>query len=1204
MNKTAIKNFAIWARQKLIEDIGYKAGLVGVTEKGIKAPLAQSTRDIQFFDIGAKEPYSITGDEIRQREKLVKEIEGKRVDSDYSTAYKSVIEEVAYTWFNRLIAVRFMEVNDYLPSRIRVLSSESEGKTEPDIVTTPFEAELEYTETEKQTIIALKGDNKLDALFRMLFIKQCNALNGVLPQLFEETSDYTELLLNIAFTDKEGIIYHLVNDIEEDDFNVEKEGQVEIIGWLYQYYNTVPKDETFALLKKNVKITKERIPAATQLFTPDWIVRYMVENSLGRMWVEGHPNEELKKGWKYYLEEAEQEEDVKKQLEAIRAEYSQLKPEDIKVIDPCMGSGHILVYAFDVLMQIYESYGYSQRDAAKSILENNIYGLDIDNRAYQLAYFAVMMKAREYNRRILSSGVKCNLYAIQESNGINRKHLEYFGSNLSPVERQTAIGEITEILDTMKDAREYGSIIDVKLFNKELLERFLEGHNAHEQMSFETVGIDNTQQRLIELIDIAYVMAQKYEIVITNPPYMGASGMGEKLSIYVKKNYPDSKSDLFAVFIERCGEMNKKKGYQGMITQHSWMFLTSYEKLREKLLMKTSINMIHLGPRAFEEISGEVVQTTSVVFRNVSIIKHKGIYVKLVNYPSQQEKEKAFINRKNIFVFCQENFKYIPGKTNSYWVSESAIENFSRELLTSRVDAVKGLDTCDNDTFVRDWYEVSIDSIGLDIKSTEDTYNHKWFPYCKGGGYRKWSGFTNKIVNWENDGIILRNIRDLNGRIKSRPQNIRYYFNEGLTWSTITSNKLSMRYMNNSIFGGGGSGLFANENLMLILGFLNSKVAEYYLNLLNPTLNFLVGDILSLPIIVNSNQKIEELVCENIQISQMEWDSYETSLGFKVSPLIKVINGCYGSDIVDIKANLIKDAFRIWDNYTREQYKKLKANEESINKIYIDIYNLQNDISPEIQENDISIRKGNIQQDIRGYISYAVGCMFGRYSLDVEGLVYAGGDWDDRKYSTFIPDRNNIIPITDEEYFEDDIVGLFVAFVKKTFGEATLEENLDFIAKALGNKGNTSREIIRNYFMKDFFKDHCKVYQKRPIYWLFDSGKQNGFKALIYMHRYDENTIGNLRIDYLHKMQRIYESEINRMQEMIANSGNAREIAVAEKRKEKLTKQLKEAREYDEKVAHLAVARISIDLDDGVKVNYEKVQTGADGKKLEVLAKI
>jgi hypothetical protein len=582
MNKTAIKNFAIWARNKLIADISYKAGLLGITEKNIKSPLPQSTQTVQFFDIGTKEPSSITGKEIEQRKKLVDEIQRKAKQSDYSTAYKNVIEEVAYTWFNRLIAIRFMEVNDYLPTRIRVLSSEGNGKSEPDLVTHALETSLNYSAYEKDRIIQLKHENKLDELFRMLFIKQCNALNVNLPALFEKTSDFTELLLNVSFTDKDGVVYHLVNDITEDDFNVSKEGQVEIIGWLYQYYNTEPKDETFALLKKNVKITKERIPAATQLFTPDWIVRYMVENSLGRLWFEGHPNYELKVNWEYYLDEAEQEDDVQKQLEKIRAEYKTIKPEDIKVIDPAMGSGHILVYAFDVLMQIYESNGYSQRDAAKSIVEKNLYGLDIDNRAYQLAYFAIMMKARQYNRKILSGETVCHVFAIQESNDINRNQLKYFGSGLSEMEKNTALLQIQDLLDTFTDAKEYGSILNVEIYNWQLLRKFIKAIDADGQMALDSIGIEHTSDLMYMLVEIGEVMAQKYDVVVTNPPYMGSSGMSGKLSEYVKKNYPDSKSDLFAVFIERCTQMTKNFKFQAMITQHAFMFLSSFEKLRSK----------------------------------------------------------------------------------------------------------------------------------------------------------------------------------------------------------------------------------------------------------------------------------------------------------------------------------------------------------------------------------------------------------------------------------------------------------------------------------------------------------------------------------------------------------------------------------------------------------------------------------------------
>ena len=749
MNKTAIKNFAIWARNKLIADVSYKAGLLGITEKGIKSPLPQSTQTVQFFDIGTKEPSPITGLEIQQRKKLVEEIERKAKQSDYSTAYKNVIEEVAYTWFNRLIAIRFMEVNDYLPTRIRVLSSESDGKAEPDLVTHALEASLDYSAYEKDRIIQLKHENKLDELFRMLFIKQCNALNANLPELFEKTSDYTELLLNVSFTDKEGVIYHLVNDIDEGDFNVSKEGQVEIIGWLYQYYNTEPKDETFALLKKNVKITKERIPAATQLFTPDWIVRYMVENSLGRLWLEGHPNDELKANWKYFLDEAEQEDDVQKELDNIREEYRTIKPEDIKVIDPAMGSGHILVYAFDVLMQIYESHGYSQRDAAKNIVEKNLYGLDIDNRAYQLAYFAVMMKARQYNRRILNGETLCHVFAIQESNAINRGQLKYFGVGLSEMEKNAALLQIHGLLDTFSDAKEYGSILNIEEYNWQLLREFLKTIDADGQMALESIGIENTSNQMNMLVEIGEAMAQKYDVVATNPPYMGSSGMSGKLTEYVKKNFFDSKSDLFAVFIEKCTQMTKLNGYQAMITQHAFMFLSSFENLRKKILLSDYINMAHLGARAFEEIGGEVVQTTSFVMRNSHINNYKGSYLRLIDPITQSGKEEMFLSGQNRYTTIQCNFSQIPGSPIAYWASDKVLSVFQNGSLLGEISRPRiGQNTGDNKRFLRLWFEVDYTRIVFGLtydKLTTATY--KWLPYNKGGDYRKWYGNQEYILD-------------------------------------------------------------------------------------------------------------------------------------------------------------------------------------------------------------------------------------------------------------------------------------------------------------------------------------------------------------------------------------------------------------------------------------------------------------------------
>ena len=674
MNKNAIKKFAIDARNKLIASVTDKAGMLGITPDNCSEAITKGA-DFEVYKTAAGTEVTLNKKQCEQRRKLVDQI--------HARGFEAVVEEVAYTWFNRICAIRFMEVNDYMyPVRVRVLSSEKEGKNEPDVVTMAPEIDWDFTDKEREEIIDAKMNSRLDDLFRMLFIKQCNLLHEVLPGLFEETEDYTEMLLNISFTNEDDVIRMLVDGIDEKDFNIttvdedgKAAGQVEIIGWLYQYYNTEPKNKAFA---KKGKITKEEVPAVTQLFTPDWIVRYMVENSLGRMWVEGHPDDELKSKWKYYLDEVEQEESVQHELDKIKSEYATLKPEDIKLIDPCMGSGHILVYAFDVFMQIYENAGWSQRDAAQSIIQNNIYGLDIDDRAAQLSYFAVLMKARQYDRRILTRGIEPNVYAVQESNGINREQLKYFGAGLAEEEKKTALLQMDRLINTLIDAKEYGSLLNVEDYDWKLLEKFVENTDTESQISFDTYGLDETAEQLKQLIKIGKVMSQKYEVVATNPPYAGTSNLSAKVNNFVKKNYPDSKADLFAVFIERCGEMLKKNGYQAMITQHSWMFLSSYEKLRMKLQQKTIINMAHLGARAFEEIAGEVVQTTSFVLCNRFQSKYKAKYRRLVVQNSQLDKEKAFINRKNEFVAPQSYFMVVPGQPIAYWLSEKAINNFEK----------------------------------------------------------------------------------------------------------------------------------------------------------------------------------------------------------------------------------------------------------------------------------------------------------------------------------------------------------------------------------------------------------------------------------------------------------------------------------------------------------------------------------------------
>lgn len=1267
MDKTAIKNYAIWARTKLIEDIKYKASLLGITEKGIADALPQSTTQEQYFDIGTREPYAIRGVQIAQRQSLAEAIKKKAQESDYLTAYNSIIEEVAYTWFNRVIAVRFMEVNDYLPCKIRVLSA-VDGRQEPDIVQNPFDAKLDYTSAEEELISQHQMNNEGDKLFNMLFVKVCNDLSKVLPQLFEAEQDYTELLLNISYTDQDGLIYKLVHDIPEDNFDVnvvdeegKPVGQVEIIGWLYQYYNTEPKNETFALLKKNVKITKERIPSATQLFTPDWIVRYMVENSLGRLVISGQlvvdsgqslvdsEEERIAKekelaerfGWKYYLPEAKQDADVREQLNQLTT--NNYSPETIKVIDPCMGSGHILVYAFDVLMQIYTQMGYTDKDAALSILENNLYGLDIDKRAFQLAYFAVLMKARQYHKFILKKQPQCHIYAIAESNGINMKHLAYFGAQLDELAKPVALNQMQELIATLHDAKEYGSIISVADYDWELLHQFAAEFDISGEMNlFDSFGIEATQQRLQELVAVGEVLAQKYEVVVTNPPYRGVADVDVKLADYIKTNYPDSKNDLFAVFMEVCHKMNVKNGYQAMITQHAWMFLSSFEKLRAKIQKLDIVDMAHLGARAFEEIAGEVVQTTSFILANKHVDGYKGTYCRLVEPTTQQGKEEMFLSQENRYIACSDNFAKIPGAPVAYWVSENVIKTFEYDKIGDVAKPRQGLATGCNDIFLRYWDEVDCNKINfaaISIKNAVESAK-KWFPYNKGGDYRKWYGNNEFIVNWEHDGNLIRNFKNEQGKLRSRPQNTDYYFKKSFSWSLITSGGISFRYKPNGfIFDVAGMSCFTDKNLEYFLALCNTPVVDAYMKIIAPTINYQAGDIAKIPVIFKQecNEQVTALVKDNISFSKSDWDAFETSWDFTKHPLVVNSDQCIvnrdssandqlttnhsslatsGQLLVnsDSSANTqlttthyplttIAQAYQRWEEETNARFAQLKANEEELNRIFINIYGLQDELTPEVEDKDVTVRKADLQRDIKSLLSYAVGCMFGRYSLDVEGLAFAGGTWDESKYVTFKPDEDNVIPITDEDYFEDDIIGRLIAWLKVVYGAETLEENLRFIADALGTSGDTARQKIRNYFLKDFFKDHCKIYQKRPIYWLYDSGKQNGFKALIYMHRYNADTSGQVRAEYLGKMEETYESEINRMQDIMDN-GAGREVALAGKRKEKLQKQLHECRDYDAVLGHIALASIAIDLDDGVKVNYVKVQTAKDGKLLPILAKI
>lgn len=1217
MDKSAIRNFSIEARKILMKSAETEAGFYGVTRKGCKSPI-QKGNDFEVYETLAGTENRIYGADIKKRSNLVEAVE--------TLGFDQVIEETAYTWFNRIIAIRFMEVNGYLPTRVRVLSSET-GSNTPDIVTQSLDVDLNMTPEELEKVQKAKDENRYDDAFRMLFVKQCNELNAILPGLFEKTDDYMELLLKLSYT-SDGVVRMLVDTVAEDNFNVETEGQVEIIGWMYQYYNTELKDDTFAKLKKNVKITKERIPAATQLFTPDWIVRYMVENSVGRVWIEhlraidSSIDEKAKAeefGWKYYLPEAEQDTEVQENLVEIRKSYLSLEPKDITCIDPCMGSGHILVYMFDVLMDIYRSEGFSERDASFSILENNIRGIDIDRRAYQLSYFALMMKARGQNR-LFFKGIQGDggerrfvqplVVAIEESNDIKRQHIPYLGIGLNENEKSKATIQMVGLVDAMVDAKEYGSIISFENYDWTLLRTICQSESLNGQISFETFGVEETKKKLLKLIEIGSLLTSKYKVVVTNPPYMNSSGMSEKLASLVKKNYPDTKTDLSTVFMEKGLGMCEKQGVLSMINIPVWMNLASCEKFRRTLIEKyLLLNMIHFGRGVF----GSDFGSTAFVFSTNKIDSYKAeyrrLFIKQGAVDTVEQKEKYFFEKVGCFYVSQDNYVDIPGAAFTYQLSKTTFNHFLKDDTISMYGSAKqGLITGDNDTFLRLWYEVDFNNFTDKCHNREQTKINgiRWYPYNKGGDYRKWYGNFMYVVDWSNDGHTIKNLKNEKGKLKSRPQNMDYYFRCGLTWTALTAGKFSIRYSPEGyLFDAMGPICFFDdkEKEKYVLAFLNTSVGEMFLRILCPNLKFDQKPLENVPLIIDREQEINTLVEKNIELAKSDWDSNETSWNFTKSPLIT-------HEVISIKQE-----YDLWRKKCKVRFEQLRENEEKLNHIFAEIYNLENEVNLSVDPDDVSIMQAELGRDMRNFISYAVGCMFGRYSLEQEGIVYAGGRWEDFEYKGFTPDSDGIIPITDEEYFKDDIVSYFEDFVRVAFGDEKLDENLDFIAKSLGNKGITSKEKIRNYFVNDFFKDHCNMYSvtgsgKRPIYWLFDSGKENGFKCLIYMHRYTKDTLNLIRSEYLRKTEDAVENALKNIEYIIQTSTSAVEKAKATKDRDKYVKQINEMRIYYQALSHLAIQKIEIDLDDGVKNNYQLFQgievivDGGKKQKVDLLAKI
>lgn len=1144
MDKNAIKKYAVWARKELITRVSQRAEKYDIT----------ADADVNASSVNG---ILLSDDEKKQRKALIEQVKHKGFDQ--------VMEEVAYTWFNRFIALRFMEVNGYLPSHIRVFTDDN-NNFKPQILAEAIHLELNGLNMDK--VYEMKNANENDELYKYLIITQCNDLSKVLPGMFQKISDYTELLFPDNVLRENSAIEQMVALIPEEDWK----NQVQIIGWLYQYYNSEPKSMVFAKAK-GVKIKKEEIPAATQLFTPDWIVKYMVENSLGKIWKENH--EEVGENWKYYISETEQSSEVDDKINIHRKNNKDLKPEDLKCIDPCSGSGHILSYMFDVLVEIYASYGVSSAEAVKSIIKNNIFGLDIDERAAQLAYFSIMMKAVQYDRRFLrrkdengeSVTPQPNVYAIKESNDIDDNIITYYCNG-----DQNLLTNLKSLIDQLNDAKEYGSVLTVKNVSFDLLSKRIE-----EIENDADVRRDYVVSAISPLIKVGKLLSEKYDVVITNPPYLAVSACEPKLKKFVNKYYPDSKTDLFAVFIERCHQMNKVNGFQAMITMHSWMFLSSYEKLRQKLKTIDLISMAHLGPHAFDEIAGEVVQTTSFIFRNTHIENYRGVYHRLLDGNSERAKEELFLNKKNICVSNQSLYTSLPGSPFAYWISNNILDIYEKGTPLGEIAAPrKGNSTSDNNRFLRLWFEVEKDKMNLHSTeiNVEDSKKRRWYPYNKGGGYRKWYGFNEYLIDWYDDAAAIRNIKT------AVIANYQYFTKPGLTWSTVSSNNFSIRWFDEGyIFDNGGCCIFdLGDKRPYLIALLNSAVFRYIFGQLNPTLNFQSGEVAKFPVIISENSEINDLAIENVKIAKEEYDSYETSWDFKENPLIKVKKENFP------QGASIEKCFKIWEDKTKENFRKLKSNEERINQIFIDIYNLNSELSAEVNDDDVTLRVADLQTDIKALISYAVGCILGRYSLDKPGIAYAGGDWDDSQYQLFYPDSDGIIPITEDEYFNDDIVNKFEEFISFAFGSEYLEENLKYISDAMG--GGNPRNTIRSYFVNTFYSDHLKMYQKRPIYWLFDSGKKNGFKCLIYMHRYQPDTIARIRTDYVHEQQARYRTAIEEIENRIASAAGSDKVKLT-KKLNTLKAQDDEIHAYEEKIHHLADQMISIDLDDGVKHNYE-----------------
>ena len=1160
MDKSILKKFAIESREMLMTAVENKLNKYYVDEELEKT----QSGDLIILKNNRITLQPLTFEEFNKRATLISRIKDLSEDGSFESGKKYVIEETAYTWFNRIVAIRYMELNDMLPLTkdnqslgIRVLSSIN-NESHPEILklgnltNTGLDLKIDFDKYNK----IINENEQFNYVLKLI----CNKLGTIIPQIFDGITDYIDLLLPDNLLSNNGFITKIITEVPESDF---RDG-VEILGWLYQYWNIEEFNRIYDGDMSNIKIDAHSIPAATQLFTPDWVVKYMVENSLGKYWLEYNNDSNLTSDWKYYIED-----DLSKQKERV-------KVTDIKFLDPCCGSGHILVYAFEVFYQIYKEQGYNKNDISELILTNNLYGLDIDDRAGQLSILSILLKAREYDHNIFNKNIisRLNVMSIQETNSITETDL-----NIIKDENENA--EIIDyIYEKFQNAKEIGSLL--LLENKDYSQLLSVINNINDRISniFDIEKIKVINEKIVPVLKIAKIMSNQYEIVVTNPPYMNRSKMCNKLSNYCVNNFKDATGDLATAFVERIiYNYVKPNGYSAFITTISWMYLQSFERMRKKLLNNQQIiSMVDFGTELFEGKIGHLPIVSWVQKKNKPEKNFIAIRLSDFCYSRRNEKKEEFYNKDNYYYANQNDLQFIPGTPVSYWtdsVEKDLFEN--NETLADVSDIKKGLSTCDNDRFIRNWYEVCFDKIGIGLDHYQQPY--KWIPVNKGGEFRKWYGNNDYIINWENDGEEIKNFQ------KSVIRNKEYYFKKSLTWTMISGTSLSVRISEQGkIFEGGGPSLFTNnEYYEFILAILLSKLGSYFVSILNPTLNININDIGHIPFLYNKeiDSNIKEFVSNCIKIARDDWDDFENSWGFKKHPLINCTNK------KDVK---LSDLFSIWNEKCRDRFKELKQNEEQINKVLISAYGLTNKLTAEVDDKFITVKLSNKEREIKSLISYAVGCMFGRYSLDEDGLIYTGENFDINRYKTFEVDLDNIIPVTEEKCFKDDIVERFIHFIEVVYGKKTLNENLDYIADTLGRKSNEDAEdTIRRYFVNDFYKDHIKIYQKKPIYWMFESGKKNGFKCLIYMHRYDENLVAKIRLDYLDKIQRIYEARLQEIKTDLEDSNLSNyDVKKLEKEQESLQIKLEEIKKYNDKLSTIGNKKISIDLDDGVTENYKK----------------